>query len=518
MASTFFGLDIAYSGLQAANTSLNVTGHNVSNIDTEGYSRESAVRTATTPIRTHNSYGTLGAGVTVTEITQTRDTYYDAKYRNNQAFLGEYDAKNNYTSQVEDYLNEFLLSGFTKEYSNFNAAVNQLTITPGDQSSKNQLINNAPSLADYFNTLSTNLRNVQTDANNEVKDAVEKVNSLAKNIMRLNRQINQIEANYGNANDLRDKRNSMVDSLSKIVNVSTSEVSIGNGLYDFSVRINGQTLVDGYQYNQLETVTRTEKRNASDAAGLYDIRWTTGQTFDIYSDDLGGQLRGLIDIRDGSNNEIESIALDADGNNVTDSEGNLLYTSTDVPKDNSSFKGVPFYLSQLNQFISTFADEVNKIMRTGYSSDGKYEGIPMFVTRGQNIMNASTVTVNPDLLEDANKLAIKTELNTGEADAKVMEALAQLAKSNKFDGGNPSFYLETIVSDESIDAQKANNLYKNYNNLKTTIQNQRLSIMGVDSDEEAMAMIQYQRTYNLNAKMMSVMRQIYDKLINQTGV
>ena len=70
----------------------------------------------------------------------------------------------------------------------------------------------------------------------------------------------------------------------------------------------------------------------------------------------------------------------------------------------------------------------------------------------------------------------------------------------------------------SIDASKAINFTKNYNNLKTTIQNQRLSVMGVDTDEEAMDMIKYQQAYNLNSKMMSVMNQIYDKLINQTGL
>ena len=214
MASTFFGLTIAYSGLQAANTSLNVAGHNISNINTDGYTRQQANTTAADAIRNYTTYGTLGSGVVVTEIAQIRDSYYDAKYRNNQANYGQYSVKDNYMGQIEDYLNEFILEGYSVEYENFYEAVNQLTITPGEVSAKNQLINNAKSLADYFNTLCTNLRNIQEDANNEIKDAVEQINSYAKNIAALNRQINQIEANYGNANDLRDKRNAMIDELS----------------------------------------------------------------------------------------------------------------------------------------------------------------------------------------------------------------------------------------------------------------------------------------------------------------
>ncbi len=519
MASTFFGLTIAYSGLQAAQTSLTVAGHNASNINTDGYTRQQASTQASDAIRTYATYGTIGSGVTVTSIDQLRDSYYDVKYRNNYSNLGQYSVKNNYMSQIEDYLNEFVLEGFTEEYKNFYEAVNQLTITPGDAASKNQLINNAKSLSDYFNTLSTNLRNIQEDANNEIRDAVEQINSLAKNIAAINRQINQIEANFGNANDLRDRRNAMVDELSQIVNIDISEEDMGNDLTNYSVRINGQTLVDGYSYNTLQVVTREEPRNASDAAGLYDIQWNSGQKFDIYSDTLGGSLRGLVDIRDGCNGEIESYDIDDAGDYVTDSDGNKLLTTNDSPDDNTEYKGVPYYQSQLNYFIATFADEVNKILKSGYTSDGKYEGISLFVTHDKtDTMNASNVTVNQELLDNADLLAIKSEINTGEANADIMRQLNELQTARVFDGGVATYFLESIVSDMSIDAQKAENLEENYTNLKTTIHNQRLSVMGVDIDEEVMDFMKYQRAYNLSSKLLSVMNEIYDKLINQTGV
>lgn len=519
MASTFFGLTIAYSGLQSAQTSLNVAGHNVSNINTDGYTRQQASTQAADAIRTYASYGTIGSGVTVKSIDQLRDSYYDVKYRNNHANLGHFAVKNDYMSQIQDYLNEFMLEGFTTEYKNFYSAVNQLTITPGDAASKNQLINNAKSLSDYFNTLSANLRNVQEDANNEIKDAVEQINSLAKNIAALNRQINQIEANFGNANDLRDRRNAMVDELSEIVNIEVSEEDMGNDLTEFNVRINGQTLVSKYSYNTLEVVSREEPRNATDAAGLYDIQWNSGQTFDIYSDTLGGKLRGLIDIRDGCNGEIESYSMDDAGNYMTDSDGNRIFETNDSPDNNTEFKGVPYYQSQFNYFVSTFADAVNRILKSGYTSDGKYQGISLFVTHDKtDTMNAGNITVNKELIENPDLLAIKSAVNTGEANADIMRQLNELQSAKIFDGGTATYYLESIVSDMSIDAQKAENLHKNYNNLKTTIHNQRLSVMGVDIDEEAMDFMRYQRAYNLSSKLLSVMNEIYDKLINQTGV
>ena len=112
----------------------------------------------------------------------------------------------------------------------------------------------------------------------------------------------------------------------------------------------------------------------------------------------------------------------------------------------------------------------------------------------------------------------KKDQNAGEGKAEIMEELSKLQSEKIYDGGTAKYFLESIVSDMSIDAQKAENLYKNYNNLKTSIHNQRLSVMGVDTDEEAMDLMRFQQAYNLSSKMMSVMNEIYDKLINQTGL
>ena len=318
MASTFFGLTISYSGLQAASTSLNVTGHNVSNINTKGYSKQQASTEAAQALRTFSTYGMLGAGVKVTGVSQLRDSYYDEKYRNNQANYGEYEAKENYMDQIEDFFDEWNLNGYCKEYQKFFTSVEEVIKAPGEASTKNQLINNAASMAQYFNTLSTNLRKIQEDANNEIKDAVEQINSYAQNIASLNRQINQIEANYGDANDLRDKRNALIDDLAQIVNVSINEEDIGNGLTDFRVSINGQTLVAGYDYNKLYTEARADKRNASDAAALYDVKWESGQNFNLYSPSLGGQMKALVDIRDGCNGEFEQYKVDENGDYILD--------------------------------------------------------------------------------------------------------------------------------------------------------------------------------------------------------
>lgn len=511
MASTFFGLTIAYSGLQAASTSINTTAHNISNTRTDGYSRQKAAQTAADALRTYTSAGSLGSGVVVTSIDQIRNSYYDVKYRNNQANYGEFVTKENYMTQIEDYLNEFVLKGYCTEYENFYTALEELYKTPDETSAKNQLINNAKSLADYLNTLSTNLSNIQKDTNDEVKDQVNKINTLAQNITALNKQINQIEACNGSANDLRDKRNALVDELSAIVKIDVTETDKGNGLTDYNIRVNGQTLVSGYEYNTLQTVARTEKRNASDATGLYDVEWSTGQSFDVYNPNLGGTLKALIDLRDGCNGAIES--------EVTDSvTGELTRETNAQVANNTSYKGVPYYLSQLNVFISTFTEAVNKVLTAGEREDGT-AGLPLFTFKYDNTaMTAASVTVNEELLIKPSQLTTRYEYASGVENKDLLDDLQALAKEKFFEGGTGAYFLESIVTDMSIDSSKATLFLANYTNIQGTIQNQRLSVMGVDEDEEGLDLLKFQQSYNLCSKMMSIMNEIYNKLINETGL
>lgn len=510
MASTFLGLNIAYTGLQAAQTSINTTAHNVSNVNTEGYSKQQAVTTAENALRTYASYGTIGAGVTVTGIEQVRDSYYDVKYRNNRTNYGEYEVKMNYMTQIEDYLNEFKMNGFTTEYNKFFTSLSELQKTPTEEAAQNSVINNAKSLAQYFNTLSTNLTNVQKDANEEIKNQVGEINTIAKNIASLNKQINQIEANKGSANDLRDKRNNLLDKLSTIVNVTTDENEIGNGLTSFTVSINGQTLVDTNIYNTLSTEALDTKVNASDSGGLYNIKWDSGLEFNEYSDTLGGNMKGLIDIRDGNNGSVEKVITAADGTKTLD--------LVDNTENNTAYKGVPHYISKLNEFIRTFTDAVNSIVTSGKTTDGK-AGIPVFTKQYDNTaMSALSVSVNSELLLDPSKLATTTDVSKGEAYCDVVDKLIALKTGRIFEGGTGAYFLESIVAEVGIDSDKATSFFENYTNINNAVKNQRLSVMGVDEDEEGMDILKYQQAYNLSSKIMSVLSQIYDKLINETGI
>lgn len=100
----------------------------------------------------------------------------------------------------------------------------------------------------------------------------------------------------------------------------------------------------------------------------------------------------------------------------------------------------------------------------------------------------------------------------------VATQLANLRKQKTFRGGMPEEWVQSLLSVASIDAESARDMYTNHGNIGEAIINQRLSVMGVDKEEEAVALVKYQHMFELSSKVISVMNEIYDRLINQTGV
>lgn len=541
MPNTFFGLTIAATGLNASSLAINTTAHNISNVNTKGYSRQQTVQKASPAIRVYSTYGTVGTGVNVTGITQLRSSYYDTKYWNNNANYGDYSTLESYSLLIEDYLDEFNLEGFTTEYQNLFKAINDLTIDPSSGVARNQLLNYSQSIADYFNTISANLSSVQKSANDEVKSTVDAINTVAKQVASLNKQINTIEVNGGDANDLRDSRALLIDELSKYINTTVREDVIGDGLTEFYVYVDGYQLVDGYDYNTIVCTAREtgDRRNASDIDGLYELSWSTGMEFNMYRSTLSGTLKAAIDIRDGCNDCYEVLGLkDADGNFLMDADGKPVnvqdittaqyeaYKAAGYVRDtiiyidtnrNSDYKGVPYYQSQINEFVKTLAHDFNSIISRGDLDGQKVEDF--FVSKfNDEYITAAGITVNPNMIRDPSLLPYSFDNSKGAANKDMAVELYALKDKDTINNGTYLEYLKSMVSVISIDTRRARAFSTNYENIRETVNNQRISVSGVDEDEEAVDLVKFKEAFNLASKIVSVMQEIYNKLIEQTGV
>ena len=298
MPSQFFGLNIAYKGLLAANAAINTTANNIANVQTEGYSRQHVIQQASAPIRVFQKYGCAGAGVDTLAVERIRDEFYDGKFWSSRAVTGQYEMKQYYMEQIEVYFDDDgLNAGFKTVFDQFNTvSMQELLKDPGSDKAKAQYIGSAGNLTEYFNGLAGNLENMQRDINLEIKTKVDEISSLASEIATLNNQINTIEVNGSCvANELRDRRSLLIDQLSAIVDVQISETPVIDPVYPerdtgcnrFIVRIaGGQLLVDGSDFRELECKARAdyEKVNQTDIDGLYDVYWKNeGEQFNLYN-------------------------------------------------------------------------------------------------------------------------------------------------------------------------------------------------------------------------------------------
>ena len=225
MPSTFFGLNIASSALNAFQAAVNTTANNISNVQTKGYTKQVANRQASDALRVYQKYGTIGTGVTTTSITSIRSEYYDTKYWENQSSVGMFETKLNFLNQIENYFQDKESSepGFSTIFTNMFNQLNELTSNAGDENVRKNFISQAQIFTSYFHDVSNGLVKLQKDCNDQIKTLVESINSNAQKIAALTKQINSIEIQGGTANELRDQRALIIDELSKIVPVTATD-------------------------------------------------------------------------------------------------------------------------------------------------------------------------------------------------------------------------------------------------------------------------------------------------------
>ncbi|SFA88784.1 flagellar hook-associated protein 1 FlgK [Acetitomaculum ruminis DSM 5522] len=345
MSSTFFGLTIAGSGLSAYQTALNVTANNISNADTDGYTRQTTTRVTGEPLRVHERYGQAGSGVVTTAITQLRDEFYDLRYWNNNGGVGEYEQKNYYMSQIDTFFNDTdQIKGYSSILTEMFNSLETLKNNPSDLNFRNQFINYTQSLCEYFNSTAITLEKMQEDANSVMYTKVQRVNAIAKEIACLNKQINIVEQQSpSKANELRDNRALLVDELSLFLPVEVSEEEVANSNYPedktgatyYTIKVNGHNLVNNYNYDTIDCIPRKDKINQSDVEGLYDFKWNSDESnIGFASNALTGELKGLYDIINGNNSaNFKGIITAIETNEGKDANGDQYFYSTVTVSD-----------------------------------------------------------------------------------------------------------------------------------------------------------------------------------------
>ncbi|MCX8129903.1 MAG: flagellar hook-associated protein FlgK [Clostridia bacterium] len=551
MREGFFGLNIATRGLYTAQRGLDIVNHNLNNVNTPGYSRQQAVQAAAKPMPIYDGTGMLGTGSDVTAINRVRDEYLDFKYWSENVSFGEWSMKSTLLEDIETTFNEPSNSGFTKILDEFFSSLQELGKDPSSSAVRALVRERGVTVAKYFNSVATHFEKLQADINDMIKTKVGEVNSIATQIQQLNRQIYSGELDGNTANDLRDQRGVLVDKLSKIINIEANEVVAGklpSGKDDkhFVVTISGKALIDHFHMSKLSVTARKEKLNEEeDVQNLYEIGWEDGNTLEV----KGGELKGCLDVRDG--NEGEPVSPDYEGS----------MSKTPI------YKGIPFYVKKMNQFVRTFAMAINEgyidrnnsgaiemvedgkghadgygvdpdgagpktavtgirfFTRTG--SNGKPEDTAAFLNGAGTIadisaryknVTAKNFSVGADIINDYSNIAASDNPSQVGNIVNLNSLLKMRHDSQMFTEGAPEDFMKSMIATLGIDSQQAVRISANQQVIVKQVENRRLSDSGVSIDEEMTNLVKFQHAYNASAKMITTMSEVYDTLINKLGV
>lgn len=562
--SSFFGFEIAKTGLFINQHNLNVTGHNISNVNTPGYTRQRLVTSAIEPYSSIGllaplEHGLLGGGTRSHYVEQLRSEYLDRQFRNQNSIVSTWASRTQGLDFVQGLFREHNASGiFDMLMDQFSAALGDLQTDPTLKANRTGVVTSAQNLTTSFNQFYDQLVNRQTDNNEEIKDLVSQVNKYADDIKELNRLIYAFEINGEHANDLRDQRNLILDQLSSLVEVEVREYKDPNGGPNrLSVSIGSGAskgyLVDHVEANHLDTSTTAANYIQEDptAANVSShplekvcmITWATGYshgtdlpaTFPANPAGLGdlkdivgnGQIYGLLTLRDG---------------------------------DSTDTKGIPYFVHQLDQLAQALATEFNKLHMQGYSSPNAENGnisdygIKFFKDFGPAMNTvpgtpgyvaatdpgdpsydpslwdtyvASKVTagnfqLDPAILKSAWNIACSnekvTDTNQGN-NLNVVDGMLKLfQKAQSSSVGNFGDFYRAFLTDIgntaafSIDQQQRNAL------MTENCDVQRMSISAVSIDEEMTNLIKFQHAYAASSRVITTMDEALEKLINGTGI
>lgn len=284
--SIYSVLNIAKSALSAAQTGVQVTSNNIANVNTAGYARQQSVQEETTPMPT--DLGLLGNGVTVQTVHRYYDKFLESTIRSKTSNSEEQSVLSTYLNRIQGYLNEDnsnLSSNITAFFNDWQS----LSSDPTNTSLKQTIVSQGQTLAQSINTIYTDLKGVQTEADSQIVSNIDSINGILSSIANLNQLI--VEAGGGDkANTYLDQKTSLLDDLSKKMGITTFDDEYGRTTI---LTKNGRPLVDGGSACKLTTV-----QDAS--TGYSNVAWTDGNgtIVDITDSIGGGELQALIETRD----------------------------------------------------------------------------------------------------------------------------------------------------------------------------------------------------------------------------
>ncbi len=559
MTSNIFSvLNTAKLGLLSQQLAIEVTGQNIANVQTEGYSRQEVNFEAMNP--RNFSLGQLGTGVRIAGIERSHDEFLFSQILGEGDAFGRYEVRKGVFDQLDILFSESNGQSINQNLSVFFSAIQDTSTNPTGLPERSSLLAKGQNLASVFSSLGESLFQIQQNLDTTIGVEVAKINSLTEEVAALNKSIHANEPSSFSANDLRDKRDLKVKELSKLIDLNFVDEQDGQISLTLA---DGKPLVLQSTAFSLGTTLNGNNKSFLDIT----IKNSAGNSTNITSSITGGSLKGNLEMRD---TEVEYVRDKLDrlaagfvqefnkvhqqGFGIDGSTGNNFFNPLKTTLVNNINNTGSATLAVTNGSPSSISIDKFEITMTGSTSftlDNLTTGVSLGTfsfTPGTtfNLANGFAVTisgtpaigdkfklsvsenaarnfaVSNEVYSNANKIAAGLKSSTDGANALKLVALqSRLAfDSVTFDSaGSGAFtfdeFYNSIVTTVGIQSFSSQATYTQQEGILLQLDSRRESISGVSIDEEMINMIKFQQAFNAAARLITVADELLDTVISQ---
>ncbi len=510
--STFAGFTTAQLALAASQRSIDAVGQNISNVNTKGYTRQRIDLASISP--TGASYAMMqtdnrvGQGVLMTGVIQIRDPFLDVQYRTQLSKVGTIDAKDSTLSDIGAIFDEI---DKTAVLAAMNDVVSQLNIMArpdnANQGSSDTLVRSSMEvLLNVIHENATKLADVRTDKETKLEDSdIANINKCLESISILNESIKNAQVLGGAALELQDDRNELIDELATYLPISVSyhELNLGAGITVDTLEISftdsdkvKHKLVDDTKFGSL-----------------------------AYIPDDGSKSKYGVSVTDTDSNTTDFIGEDADKLGEGVLKGTL-DSLNKIGNETDPFRGIGFYEKMFDSFINVFATKMNEANNAAAgTTNGEYD---LFETvDGSGVFTAANIKVSEKWMNGTAKIITGTE---GDSDSDTgnlnVLKLVNIMSTDIHDfnytdaagnvltfSGNCFDAYGNLRDTQAIDKKASASVLQTRNAVLNDIANDKDSVSGVWMDEEVMDLMQFQKSYNAAAQLMSTLDEMLITLL-----
>ncbi len=575
--SSMSSLYVGVSGLNVSQAALNVTAHNLANVDTKGYVRQQALQTDFNYIKIGDSYSSSmqkGIGAEFATIKQVRDSFLDQAYRQELGRGAYYDAQSNAVREIEGLFGELEGESFQDTMNDFWYSLQELAKEPDSVVTRASLIQTAVSFIERSENISRQLNDYQVNLNTQIKEQVNRINEIGEEITTLNKKIRHYESSgVEKANDLRDERNNLLDELSKMVSITYKENAVGV----VTVNVEGSVFVSEDSWHKMDTV------KVNESSDMLKPVWPSHGDADIFNLDRIpssenntdiGSLKGLLVARGYKKANYTDIPK-YNPEEETEAQYNAEVAEYNRTINASIVMSTQAQFDQLIHGIVTMVNEIfspNKevVLTDGtkaviFDSENAPVGMDAERSRGQALFNRKSldrygeeefityvnedgvnetvssffyheenpddnyslftlgeIEVNPEIMQNYKIIPLSDNDGSGSFDPAAVKKLMDVWH-NAFSSLSPNTltqynfndYYIAFTSEIANRGEQFDTIGDNQVSMVESINSKRAEVSGVSSDEELTNLIKYQHAYNASSRYVNTVSQMLEDIINK---